>query len=70
MKYSFLKLPQLSGSYASIYTILVETEDTNETLLDQFIKENEAEAPNEVKNIVERLRVIGRRTGAREQFLP
>jgi hypothetical protein len=68
MKYSFLKLPQLSGKCASIYTIRIENDDKIETLLDQFIKANEADAENEVKDIIQRLHTIGHKTGAREHF--
>ncbi len=66
MKYEILKIPRLSGDRASIYTILV-VED-NETLLDKFVKENSTDFPDEIKDILQRMRAIGYKTGARESF--
>ena len=66
MKFVIQKIHRLSGDKASIYTIL--NEETGETLLEQFVKENNLEFNNEVKDILQRLHAIGHKTGAREQF--
>lgn len=66
MKYELQKITRLSGHRASIYSVLV-VED-KETLLDKFIKENSKNYPSEVKDILQRMRTIGQKTGAREIF--
>ena len=66
MKYRIVKLTNFSGKEASVYTI--KDLSTNETLFDQFIKNNLSSSSREIKNILIRLQTIGNETGAREHF--
>jgi hypothetical protein len=66
MTFSILKHPSLSGKRASIYCLCYT--ESNETLLNEFVNENFEKFPDEVKDILQRLKAIGHTTGAREQF--
>ena len=66
MKFSLIKLNRLSKNGASIYAIQFEGEA--ETSLDKFIMENSDSFKSETNDIVQRLRTIGHKTGARTQF--
>ena len=66
MKYSLVKMQQLSGNEASIYSLYIEKEE--QTLFDRFIRENKISFISELKDIVSRLNSIGKSLGAREQF--
>lgn len=67
MNYSLVELDLFTGDKATIYSLL---EDRNEgvTLFDKFLMENKDIHKEEVKDIIKTLTIIGRRTGAREQF--
>ena len=67
MKYKLVKLSTLSGNKASIYSVIQD--DETETFLDKFVKENKNSSLSEIKNILMRLKSIGHKTGARENFL-
>lgn len=62
MKIEIIKSSLLSGNYASIYNVLIDDE---ETLFDRFILENIDESRTEIKNILDKLKIIGQETGAR-----
>jgi len=66
MKCKVVKINQLSGQAASIYSVIIG--DEAETLLDKFINESKISFLNETKDIIKRLRTIGSITGARMQF--
>lgn len=66
MKYKLVKLKELSGNKASIYSIVQD--DEQESFLDKFVKENKNSSLGEIKNILMRLKSIGNKTGARETF--
>jgi hypothetical protein len=66
MKCKLVKLDQLSGNEASIYSVAIEGEGG--TLIDKFINENISSFKDETKNIVQRLNTIGHKTGARIQY--
>lgn len=66
MEYELVKLESLSGNKASVYTIYLNEED--ETLFDIFLNENKNSFLDELKDITQRLIIIGKETGAREQF--
>ena len=66
MRYKLVKLNQLRGTKASIYSVYLE--DEKKTLIDFFLEENLISFKSELKDIVSRLRVIGHKTGARENF--
>lgn len=66
MKIKLIKLAQLSGSEASIYGIWFE--ERQKTSLDIFLEENKNAFLSELKDIITRLRIMGNKTGAREQY--
>lgn len=67
MKYRLVKLSNLSGNKASVYSIILDKEQ--ETIFDKFIKENIVSFEEEVKNIIARLKTIGKSTGVRDSFV-
>lgn len=66
MNFELIKIDQLSGRKASIYTILVEGETF--TLFEKFLKENQNLFKSEINDILQRLSTIANKTGARESF--
>ena len=66
MQCKLTKLHELSGNKASIYSVIVN--DEGSTLFDTFIEDHKNSHLDEIKNIVQRLKTIGTKTGAREQF--
>ena len=66
MKYKLVEIAELSGNKATIYTV-IDCND-NKTLFDYFLEENGDLHLSEIKDIIVRLKVIGEKTGAREQF--
>lgn len=56
----------ISGSSASIYSVFLE--DEQKTLFEKFVDENKISFKSELKDIFSRLKTIGHKTGAREQF--
>jgi hypothetical protein len=66
MKYKIIKINNISGKEASVYSIILNNEE--ETLLNKFVKENEISFKSETKDILKRLYSIGHTTGARIQF--
>lgn len=69
MNFQIVRLNDLSGAKATIYSVILEQDEENETtLFDHFVTENLKEHREEVKNIISRLRSIGQKTGARDHF--
>jgi len=66
MKYEIVKVEKLSGDEASIYTVYLEDEGI--TLFDRFLEENKISFKSELKDIVSRIKTIGKKTGARAIF--
>jgi hypothetical protein len=66
MQCRLVKINELSGKAASIYSVVIDDED--ETLLDQFIREYSVSFIDETKDILKRLKTIGYKTGARVHF--
>ncbi len=66
MKIKLVKITQLSGNKASIYTVLIDND--NGTLFDKFIIENKISFKSELHNLTVRLKTMGQDTGAREHF--
>lgn len=66
MKFTIQKMPRLSGHKASIYTVFIE--EDNETLFDRFLRENKTDFPNQIKDILQRLRSVAHKTGARPEY--
>lgn len=66
MKCKLVKIPNLSGNAASLYSVILDGE--TQTLFEKFLQENSISFLNELKNILIRLQTIGQKTGAREGF--
>lgn len=66
MRYELVKLANLSGNEASVYSIWLE--DNQITSYDRFLNENINSFKSELSDINNRLYVIGKKTGAREHF--
>jgi hypothetical protein len=66
MKAELVKLSYFCGKETSIYGIFLEKHQM--TTFDLFIQENKISLLDELKDIISRLKVIGSKTGAREQF--
>ena len=66
MKYRLLKINNLSGKAASIYSIRFDKKQ--KTSIEVFISENKNLYLSELNDIIIRLKTIGKKTGAREQF--
>lgn len=66
MAYKIVKLTNFCGKEASVYTI--KDLDTNETLFERFVKDNISSFVSEINDILIRLKTIGQKSGAREQF--
>ncbi len=65
MKFRIVKLHELSGETASIYSVLPDDDEI--TLFDKFLEENNS-LERELRDIIARLKVMGDKTGAREQY--
>ncbi len=66
MKCKLKKLTHLSGNKASIYSVIIDDED--KTLFEEFLAENFTSYLSEIKDISIRLKTIGTKTGARDNF--
>ena len=66
MNFEVVKLSDFSGEKATIYSVIREDEDVS--LFDHFIEENENQYPDEILDIVKRVRAIGHATGARIDY--
>jgi putative component of toxin-antitoxin plasmid stabilization module len=66
MRIQLVKIKQLSGNHASIYSVIYENEETS--LFEKFLYENIISFKSELDSILLRLKMIGTQTGAREQF--
>ncbi len=66
MEYTLEKIKQFCGNEATIYSVYLHDEDL--TLFERFLAENKNSFKSEIKNIIARLKTIGHKTGAREQF--
>ena len=65
MNYTLLKREGLSGAKATVYS--VQLEDGTD-LFDRFLSENETNFPQDVSNILQRLRAMATKTGAQQHF--
>lgn len=66
MKCELIKIDELSGNKASIYSVIIDEDDVS--LFEEFIDENIDSHLSEINNITQRLKTIGTKTGAREQY--
>lgn len=67
MEYKLVKISNLSGEEASIYSLLPK--GSANTLFDSFIIENKTTHLTEVKDIYNRIKLIGSEFGVRDNFL-
>lgn len=66
MEFELVKIKELSGKKASIYTIVKEGD--KKSLFEMFIEENSITFKSEILDILKRLNTIANKTGAREGF--
>lgn len=66
MKYKLVKLADLSGKAATIYSVAMN--DEPETFFEQFVDANVDLFKSEISDIAQRLSTIGRKTGARMEY--
>ncbi len=66
MNYKLVKIVELSGNKASVYSLY--TEDEKCTLFEKFMRENSISFKSETIDILKRLRSIASKEGAREQY--
>jgi hypothetical protein len=66
VEFEIVRLNNLSGTETTIYSIRLL--NNNFTIFENFILENRGEFKSEIKNIINRLDVIGKKTGAREYY--
>ena len=66
MKCKLVKILDLCGKAASIYSVILDGEI--QTLFEKFLQENKTSYISELNNILIRLQTIGHKTGAREVF--
>ncbi len=65
MKFTIENIEEFSGEMAQIYSVMFEGDDM--TLMDHFFEEN-AQYPEELKEIAKKLESMGKYTGCRIQF--
>ncbi|MBK9336731.1 MAG: hypothetical protein IPM98_09095 [Lewinellaceae bacterium] len=66
MKFEIVKLENLSGVRATVYSVTLN--DETHTLFERFIVENRLDYINELKDIGNQIRVIAHKTGIRDNF--
>lgn len=66
MTIELIKLSQFSGNKAHFYTVVVNGEE--DTLYTKFVKEHIASHPDELRDMMTRMYVMGHSQGAREPF--
>ncbi|MDI1322259.1 MAG: hypothetical protein PSV36_05885 [Algoriphagus sp.] len=66
MDFELVKIKELSGKKASIYTVLHNR--ANKSLFDNFLEENLITFKSEISEILRRLNTIANKTGALEGF--
>ena len=70
MNFALVEIEELTGEKLKVYSIITEEdEESGYTLYDQFIEENYAKFKEEVEDITNRIEVIARHTGLRDDFI-
>lgn len=67
MKFSLVELEELTGEKIRVYSIIIEEEEL--TIYDKFLDENQDQFQDEVIDITDRIEVIARYTGLRDDFI-
>jgi hypothetical protein len=65
LKFSLLKIEQISGDKSSFYTVQLED---GTILFDRFINENSGLHEKEIRDILQRIRAMAHHTSAQEHF--
>lgn len=66
MEFKIVNIKQLSGKRAQIYSVILGQE--NESVFEQFLQNNYSEYPTEIEDIVSKLKIMAKKTGAAENF--
>jgi hypothetical protein len=66
MKFEIVELEDLSGKYATIYSVIVNGD--SETLFDKFLNENKDAFRSELKTIIGTIEDISHKNGARRHY--
>lgn len=67
MKFSLVELEELTGERLKVYSIIVEEEEL--TSYDKFLEENIEDYKEEVEDIMDRIEVMAKHTGLRDDFV-
>lgn len=67
MNFNLVKLTDLSGKRATIYSVIIN--DDKQTLFDQFLDENLEKYPQEIDKLYDKIEVIAQKTGVIPVFL-
>ena len=60
MEFEIIKIKQLSGKKAQIYSVILGQED--QSVFEQFLQNNYSEYPTEIEDIVSKLKIMASRT--------
>lgn len=66
MEFELVKIKELSGEKTSIYTVLSKGE--KRSIFEKFLEENSGTFKSEILDILQRLKTIANKTGARDGF--
>lgn len=70
MNFTLVEIKELSGEKLKVYSIITENdEEVGYTLYDRFIEENSVHFKSEVVDITNRIEIIAKHTGLREDFI-
>ena len=61
-----VKIKQLSGKKTQIYSVILNQED--QSVFEQFLQNNYSGYPTEIEDIVSKLKIMAKKTGAAEHF--
>ncbi len=67
MKISLVELEELTGEKIRVYSLIIGEDDL--TIYDRFLEENQEQFENEVVDITNRIEVIAKHTGLRDDFI-
>lgn len=70
MNFTLVEIEELSGEKLKVYSIMMEEDEgIGYTLYDRFIEDNKEIFKTEVEDITNRIEVMARHTGLREDFI-
>lgn len=67
MKFSLVELEELTGDRLKVYSVIVGEEEL--TIYDKFLDENIEEYREEVEDIMNRIEIMAKNTGLRDDFI-